>query len=63
MIDTLARLANSNEIAKVPGITAVFAATTDLGNFSGFRQGTPDYERTVNIVHDSAIKAGVTCKC
>jgi hypothetical protein len=43
----------------VPGVTAVFAASGDLGNFSGFQQGTPDYERAINIVHDSAVKAGV----
>ena len=30
-----------------------FAASGDLGNFSGFRQGTPDYERAINIVHDA----------
>ena len=59
MIETLEGLKNADEIAKVPGVTAVFAASTDLGNFSGFRQGTPDYERAINIVHDaSAIKAG-----
>ena len=40
-------------------MTAVFAASGDLGNFSGYRQGTPDYERAINIVHDAAIKAGV----
>jgi hypothetical protein len=40
-------------------VTAVFAASGDLGNFSGFRQGTPDYERAINIVHDAAIKAKV----
>ena len=40
-------------------MTAIFAASGDLGNFSGFRQGTPDYERAINIVHDAAIKAGV----
>jgi 2-keto-3-deoxy-L-rhamnonate aldolase RhmA len=59
MIETLEGLANSDEIARVPGVTAVFAASSDLGNFSGFRQGTPDYERAVNIVHDSAVKAGI----
>ena len=59
MIETLEGLANADEIAKVPGVTAIFAASNDLGNFSGFRQGTPDYERAVNIVHDSAIKAGI----
>jgi 2-keto-3-deoxy-L-rhamnonate aldolase RhmA len=59
MIETLEGLKNADEIAKVPGVSAVFAASGDLGNFSGFRQGTPDYERAINIVHDAAIKAGV----
>jgi 2-keto-3-deoxy-L-rhamnonate aldolase RhmA len=59
MIETLEGLKNADAIAKVPGVTAVFAASTDLGNFSGYRQGAPDYERAINIVHDAAIKAGV----
>src|SRR5438477_1743079 len=58
MIETLEGLKNADEIAKVPGITAVFAASGDLGNFSGFAQGSPDYERAINIVHDATIKAG-----
>jgi 2-keto-3-deoxy-L-rhamnonate aldolase RhmA len=59
MIETLEGLKNAEGIAKVPGVTAVFAASGDLGNFSGYRQGTPDYERAINIVHDAAIRAGV----
>jgi 2-keto-3-deoxy-L-rhamnonate aldolase RhmA len=59
MIETLEGVKNAAEIAKVPGVTAVFAASGDLGNFSGYRQGQPDYERLVNIVHDAAITAGV----
>ena len=59
MIETLEGLKNVEEIAKVPGVSAVFAASGDLGNFTGYRQGTPDYERVINIVHDAAIKAGV----
>jgi len=58
MIETLEGLKDADEIAKVPGVSAVFAASGDLGNFSGFAQGTPDYERAINIVHDAAIKAG-----
>jgi 2-keto-3-deoxy-L-rhamnonate aldolase RhmA len=58
MIETLEGLKDADEIAKVPGITGVFAASGDLGNFSGYRQGTPDYERAINIVHDAAFKAG-----
>jgi 2-keto-3-deoxy-L-rhamnonate aldolase RhmA len=59
MIETLEGLKNADEIAKVPGVSAVFAASGDLANFSGFLRGTPDYERAINIVHDAAIKAGV----
>ena len=58
MIETLEGLKNADEIAKVPGVHAIFAASGDLGNFSGYRQGDPDYERAINIVHDAAIKAG-----
>ena len=43
MIETLDGLKDADAIARVPGVTAVFAASGDLGNFSGFRQGTPDY--------------------
>jgi 2-keto-3-deoxy-L-rhamnonate aldolase RhmA len=59
MIETLEGLQHADEIAKVPGVDAIFAASGDLGNFSGYRQGTPDYERAINIVHDAAIKARV----
>jgi len=59
MIETLEGLKNADEIAKVEGVTAVFAASGDLANFSGYRQGTPDYERAINIAHDAAVKAGV----
>ena len=58
MLETLEALKNAEEIAKVPGITAVFAASGDLGNFSGYKMGDPDYERLINIVHDATIKAG-----
>ena len=59
MIETLEGLKNADGIAKVAGVTVVFAASGDLGNFSGFPQGTPDYERAINIVHDAAVKARV----
>jgi 2-keto-3-deoxy-L-rhamnonate aldolase RhmA len=59
MIETLEGLKDADKIAKVPGISAIFAAGNDLGNFSGFRPETPDYERAINIVHDAGIKAGV----
>jgi 2-keto-3-deoxy-L-rhamnonate aldolase RhmA len=59
MIETLEGVKNAEAIAKTPGVTAVFAASGDLANFTGYRQGQPDYERVINIVHDAAIAAGV----
>jgi 2-keto-3-deoxy-L-rhamnonate aldolase RhmA len=58
LIETLQGLKNAAAIAKVPGVTALFAAQGDLGNFSGYAPGSPDYERAINIVHDAAIAAG-----
>jgi 2-keto-3-deoxy-L-rhamnonate aldolase RhmA len=39
MIETLEGVKNAHEIAKIPGVDALFAASGDLGNFSGFPQG------------------------
>jgi 2-keto-3-deoxy-L-rhamnonate aldolase RhmA len=58
MIETINGVKEAYEIAKVPGVTAVFAASGDLGNFSGYKQGDPDYERLINVVHDAALSAG-----
>jgi 2-keto-3-deoxy-L-rhamnonate aldolase RhmA len=57
MIETLDGVANAREIASIPGVTAIFAASGDLGNFSGYARGTPDYERLINAVHDAALAA------
>jgi hypothetical protein len=57
MIETLDGLRDADKIAALPGVTAVFAASSDLGNFTGFKQGDPDYERAINIVHDAALKS------
>lgn len=59
MIETLEGVKNAEAIARVPGVSAIFAASGDLGNFSGYAQGTPDYERLINVVHDAALKAKV----
>jgi 2-keto-3-deoxy-L-rhamnonate aldolase RhmA len=59
MIETLEGVQNAEAIAKTPGVSAVFAASGDLANFTGYRQGQPDYERVINIVHDAALAAGV----
>jgi 2-keto-3-deoxy-L-rhamnonate aldolase RhmA len=59
MIETLEGVQNAEAIARVRGVTAIFAASGDLGNFTGYSQGAPDYERIINIVHDAAVTAGV----
>jgi 2-keto-3-deoxy-L-rhamnonate aldolase RhmA len=51
-------LKNADEIVKVPGVHAICAVSSDVGNFGGYKQGDPNYEREINIVHDAAIKAG-----
>jgi 2-keto-3-deoxy-L-rhamnonate aldolase RhmA len=58
MIETVGGAAQAQEIASIPGVDAVFAASGDLGNFSGYKQGDPDYERLINVVHDAALAAG-----
>ncbi len=58
MIETVGGAAQAREIAAIPGVDAVFAASSDLGNFSGYKQGDPDYERLINVVHDAALAAG-----
>jgi len=57
MIETLDGLKDADKIAALPGVTALFAASGDLGNFGGYKQGDPDYEREINIVHDATLRA------
>ena len=59
MIETPLGVANAKEIAAVPGIDVIFAASTDLGNFSGTKQGEPKYESMVTTIHDTTLKAGI----
>ena len=58
MIETVDGVRNAREIAAIKGVDAIFAASGDLGNFSGYKQGSPDYERLINAVHDAALAAG-----
>lgn len=52
MIETPTGVDNAEKIASVPGIDVIFAASTDLGNFSGLKQGDPGYETMVKRIHD-----------
>jgi 4-hydroxy-2-oxoheptanedioate aldolase len=58
MIESPAGVDIADKIAAVPGVDVVFVASTDLGSFSGLRQGDPRYEALTVRVHDSVLKAG-----
>jgi 2-keto-3-deoxy-L-rhamnonate aldolase RhmA len=56
MIETPIGVANAEKIASVPGIDVIFAASTDLGNFSGTKQGDKEYEAMVTKIHDVTLE-------
>jgi 2-keto-3-deoxy-L-rhamnonate aldolase RhmA len=58
MIETPEGVAIVEKIAAVPGVDVVFAASGDLGNFSGYAMGEPHYEAMITRVHDATLKAG-----
>ena len=59
MIETPIGVANAEQIASVPGIDVIFAASTDLGNFSGHKQGDKEYESLVTKIHDVTLEHGI----
>jgi len=59
MIETPEGVANAEKIAAVPGIDVIFAASTDLGNFSGHKQGEPPYEALVTRIRDVTLARGL----
>jgi 4-hydroxy-2-oxoheptanedioate aldolase len=58
MIENPAGVAIAREIANTPGVDVVFAASSDLGSFSGRRQGDPEYEALVTTIKDATLGAG-----
>lgn len=59
MIENPAGVAIADKIAAVKGVDVVFVAATDLGSFSGFRQGDPQYEALVTRTLEAVTKAGL----
>jgi 2-keto-3-deoxy-L-rhamnonate aldolase RhmA len=57
MIESPAGVAIADEIASTPGVDVVFVASTDLGSFSGAKQGEPKYEALVTKIHDATLGA------
>ena len=58
LIENPAGVDIADKIATVPGIDVVFIASTDLGSFSGLRQGDAKYEALVTRTLDAVTKAG-----
>lgn len=58
MIESPAGVAIVDEIATLPEVDVVFAASTDLSSFSGLRQGDPKYEAMVGKIRDATLAAG-----
>ena len=58
MIESPAGVALADEIARVPGVDVVFAASSDLGSFTALRQGDADYEALVARIKEETLGAG-----
>ncbi len=58
MIESPAGVEIARQIANEPGVDVVFAASSDLGSFSGHRQGEPEYESLVSTIKGETLGAG-----
>jgi 4-hydroxy-2-oxoheptanedioate aldolase len=58
MIESPDGVAIAKELAAIPGVDVVFAASTDLSSFSGLKQGDPKYEALVTQISDATLGAG-----
>jgi len=56
MIESPAGVEIADQIAAIPGVDVVFVASTDLGSFSGLKQGQPEYEALVTRIKNSVLK-------
>ncbi|HEU0120281.1 MAG TPA: aldolase/citrate lyase family protein [Bryobacteraceae bacterium] len=55
MIESPAGVAIADQIAAIPGVDVVFVASTDLGSFSGLKQGQPEYEALVTKIKTAVL--------
>jgi 4-hydroxy-2-oxoheptanedioate aldolase len=58
MIETPTGVANSYDIASVPGVNIVIMGNGDLSSFSGFKKTDDRYHELVQTTHDNVLKAG-----
>jgi 2-keto-3-deoxy-L-rhamnonate aldolase RhmA len=59
MIESPAGVANLDKIVAVPGIDVIFVGSGDLASFSGFKQGSPEYEALLTKIETTTLKAGL----
>jgi 2-keto-3-deoxy-L-rhamnonate aldolase RhmA len=58
MIESPNAAAIADRIAAVPGVDVVFAASGDLGSFTGYAMDDPRYEAVIQKIHDDTLNAG-----
>jgi 2-keto-3-deoxy-L-rhamnonate aldolase RhmA len=58
MIENLEGVEIVDEIAAVPGVDVVFAASGDLGSFSGYSRDDPRYKAMIDEIRDATLSAG-----
>ncbi len=58
MIENQAGVEIAEEIAALEEVDVVFVASSDLGSFTGLRQGDPGYEALVTRIKDATLAAG-----
>ncbi|MCP5144882.1 MAG: hypothetical protein H6978_08670 [Gammaproteobacteria bacterium] len=58
MIENPAGADIADKIAAIDQVDIVFAASSDIGSFSGYRQGDPQYEAIVTKIKNATLGAG-----
>jgi 2-keto-3-deoxy-L-rhamnonate aldolase RhmA len=58
MIENPAGIAIADQIAAVPGVDVVFAASGDIGSFTGYERSDPRYQSLVAKIRDDTLNAG-----
>ena len=58
MIENPEGIAMADKIAGLEHVDVVFAASSDIGSFSGYRQGDAPYEALITTIKDATLGAG-----
>jgi len=59
MIEQPAGVEIIEQVVNTPGVDVVYVASSDLGSFTGLRQGDADYEALVTRIKDVTLDAGL----